>query len=411
MTLLQSLLACALPFLAAAAPRNVLYYAFYQDPWCTANSQSCHGNGCCDDRLHDSQENKTLLNPENWPSCSDGHEITAESVLINPVAPNEHGGLDLDFLGQYYARGAVYYNEEGHELPWKGRNIIQCGGDNHDKPYSYNLPKGAPVPNPLCVPATPPAALERGIAGLKARGIRTGISILGGGGDDNVPGINVRNQLHSLTKLSASKFDSFLVQLRAAATVLHDWGITHFDVDLEGGIAYALNATRLPQVLDALRFEGGMVSITTESWALDGISSVLESTTQRPDLVQLMMGDYSETLHDGLQTAKSVAQRTGYPVSKFRFGIKPQCGVRVGSADYLKSALPEVVESDAGVVLWNLGRDYPCDSGGDCSGRCAAHSFAGQQAFTTNEPFTFTCAISRAFNSEGSSGAAHRVMV
>lgn len=196
--------------------------------------------------------------------------------------------------------------------------------------------------------------------------------------------------------------------------MLHDWGITHFDIDLEGGIAYALNATRLPDVLNALRFDGGIVSVTSESWALHRFSSVLESPTQRPDLLQLMMGNYGETLETGLESARAISQMTGYPVSKFRFGVKPQCGVNVGSAAYLKNALPEVVASGAGLMLWNLGRDYPCSSGtSDCSDSCAAGSSVGQQTFTSEDPFTFTCTISKAFNdfTEGGSGGATSLVV
>merc|ERR1711912_158810 len=103
------------------------------------------------------------------------------------------------------------------ETDWKTRNVISCGGEDHDTPYSYHLPKAAPVKNPLCVPAVPPAALQRSIKALKSRGIRTGISMLGGGGGDNIPGIPERTQLRSLTKLGATEFNNFIVQLRAAA--------------------------------------------------------------------------------------------------------------------------------------------------------------------------------------------------
>jgi len=354
-------------------------------------------------------KSKTLLNPANWPECTEGQDVTTESILINPVAPNEHGGLDLDYLGQFYAQGATYYNAAGQEIDWKTRNVISCGGENHDTPYSYKLPRCSPVASPLCVPATPPAALKRSIAALAARGIRTGISILGGGGGDNIPGIPERTQLRSLTKLGATEFQSFLGQLRAAATVLNSWGITHFDIDFEGGIASDLNATRLPDVMDALRFHGGIVSLTTESYSLQGLHSVLKSPTQRPDLVQLMMGDYSETLAAGIQIAQGVAKATGYPVSQFRFGVKPQCGVNVGSEAYLTSALPALVESGAGVMLWNLGRDYPCACQGDCSRACNANSTAGQQAFTGSKPFAFTCAISKALGGEAGPRTAYVV--
>lgn len=190
--------------------------------------------------------------------------------------------------------------------------------------------------------------------------------------------------------------------------MLHDWGITHFDIDFEGGIATALNATRLPDVMNALRFDGTIVSLTTESRCLHGLSSVLESPTQRPDLIQLMMGDYSETLETGVQIATGISRKTGYPLSRFRFGIKPQCGVKVGSAAYLTSALPGLVASGAGVMLWNMGRDYSCDSGGDCTRRCVEISTVGQQAFTSSVPFSFTCAISKAFKANAS-GAAYVV--
>jgi len=387
-----------------APPRSVLYYGYYQDPWCTANGQTCTSEGCCDDRV----ASKTLLNPENWPDCPGGQPAETESILINPVAPNEHGGLDLDYLGQFYAEGATYYDAVGQEQDWKTRNVISCGGD-HDTPYSYKLPISSPVAGPLCVPATPPTALKKSIAALTRRGIRTGISILGGGGGDNIPGIPERSQLRSLTKLEEAEFKSFIVQLRAAAIVLNSWGISHFDIDFEGGIASDLNAARLPEVFEALRFEGGIVSLTTEAYSLQGLSSVLNSTTQRPDLVQLMMGDYSETLATGIQIARNVSAATGYPVSQFRLGIKPQCGVSVGSEAYLTKALPALVESGAGVVLWNLGRDYPCASMGDCSKGCIANSTVGQQPFSSSDPFAFTCAISKALSDESDLGAAYSV--
>jgi hypothetical protein len=319
-------------------------------------------------------------------------------VLINPVAPNELGGLNLDFFGSYYAKGASYFDKDGAEHPWNSKEIVQCGSDStHASPYSYGLPKGRPVKNPLCVPANPPAALARGIEQLKQRGIRAGISILGGGGDDNIPGIPTVNQLVRLTHLETTAFAHFLTQFRAAATVLHDWGIAHFDIDLEGGIASALNAQRLPEVLDALRFNDSIVSVTTEAYNFQygGISSVLNSSSA-PDLVQLMMGDYSETLQSGLQTAGDISKSTGYPLSKFRLGVKPQCGRSVGSATYLDDALPAVVESGAGVMLWNLGRDYPCEAQ-SCSDSCASNTLVGQAPFTVNSPFTWACSISKAW--------------
>jgi len=294
-------------------------------------------------------------------------------------------------------------NSSGHVNSWKTREIVQCGGPDHDTPYSFNLPAGRPVPNPLCVPATPPDALSKSISALARRGIRTGISILGGGGGDNVPGIPYRSQLRALTLLAETAFDNFLVQLRAAATVLHDWGITHFDIDFEGGIAQDLNASRLPQVFDALRFHDSLISLTTESYSLDALSSVLKSAGQRPDLIQLMMADYSETLSQGVQIAKGIENETGYPISNFRFGIKPQCGVTVGTRAYLEGALPSLVQSGAGIMLWNLGRDYPCDSDGDCSAGCAKNSNVGQQAFSNSYPLGFSCAISKAFDDSSSS--------
>lgn len=390
----------------ATPPRSVIYYAYYQDPFCTANGATCATEGCCDERV----ASKTLLNPANWPACSEGQEATTESILINPVAPNEHGGMDLDYLGQFYAKGATYYDVDGVEKEWNTREVISCGGDNHDTPYSYNLPRTSPVANPLCVPATPPTALKESIAGLKARGIRTGVSILGGSGGDNIPGIPERTQLATLTRLSETNWNSFLVQLRAAATVLNGWGITHFDIDFEGGVAESLNATRLPDVFNAMRFSGSIVSLTTESYALQSLYSVLQSPTQQPDLVQLMMGDYSESLAAGVQTAQSVVNATGYPLSKFRLGVKPQCGPNVGSASYLEQALPALVESGAGIMLWNLGRDYPCAcQGGDCAYGCAANSTVGQQSFTKSAPFSFTCAISKALNADNAKRARYVV--
>jgi len=334
----------------------------------------------------------------------------AESILINPVAPNEGGGLDLDYLGQFYAKGASYYNKSGLLDAWDTRKAISCGGDQHDSPYSYNLPKGAPVSRPLCVPANPPTMIAEAIVGLKARGIRTGISILGGGGGDNIPGIPQRSQLRALTQLSETPFLSFLTQLRAAATVLHDWGITHFDIDFEGGVASDLNAERLPQIFDALRFSDSIVSLTTESYSLYSLSSVLNSTS-RPDMIQLMMGDYSETLEDGVKIAQGVQNRTGYPLSQFRFGVKPQCGVSVGTSSYLTGALPALVESGAGVMLWNLGRDYSCIAKKDsCEYGCAANSIAGQSTFSNSAPFAFTCAVSDAFKAVGKVSAASVVV-
>merc|ERR1712203_909838 len=134
--------------------------------------------------------------------------------------------------------------------------------------------------------------------------------------------------------------------------------------------------------------------------SLQSLSSVLQSPAQRPDIIQLMMSNYAESLATGISIAQGISGNTGYPVSNFRFGIKPQCGVHVGSASYLVGALPALVESGAGIMLWNMGRDYPCSCHNDCSEGCAQNSLVGQQAFSSSAPFAFTCAISRAFDAD-----------
>merc|ERR1712113_861651 len=97
----------------------------------------------------------------------------------------------------------------------------------------------------------------------------------------------------------------------------------------------------------------------TEVFGLDTISSLL-SSSDRPDLVQLMMDDYSATLEEGLQDALQVSKATGFSVTNFTLGVKPQCGVQAGSVAYLKTALPDISAKGVGIMLWNMGRDYPC---------------------------------------------------
>jgi len=375
------------------AKTQMLYYTFYQDPWCTAGGESCTGPGCCDSRF----AGNTLMDPVNWPNCSNG-PVAVESVLINPLAPNQYGGIDMDYIGSYYAAGSHYYDVAGVQRDWRlNETVINCGGSDHDNPYSYNLPAGNPSPNPLCVPATPPTAIKNAIAGLQTRGIRAGISLLGGGGADNPPPtLQKRNHMERLLQLEESDFSSWITQLRAAGTVLNNWGITHFDIDFEGGLTQTLNCTALSRVLDALRFNGSIVSVTTEYYELSSLSCVTSVAESRPDIIQLMMGNYYTTWATGIQQINNISSSTGYPVSQFRLGIKPQCGVSTGSLSYVTGALPNLVASGARPMLWNMGRDYPC-SGSCSSGTCQRQSPVGQQPFTTEAPFAWTCAISDAF--------------
>merc|ERR1719265_2416583 len=101
---MMRLLASALLFTDAHPGKRVFYYTYYQDPFCTANDAPCTTVGCCDNQA----QSRTLLNPVNWPDCPGGATLAPESILINPLAPNELGGLDLDYLGSYYAAGASY---------------------------------------------------------------------------------------------------------------------------------------------------------------------------------------------------------------------------------------------------------------------------------------------------------------
>lgn len=377
---------------ADVAVSQVLYYTFYQDPWCTANSASCTGPGCCDSR----ENGKTLMNPVNWPTCSSG-EAEVESILINPFAPNQAGGIDMDYVGSYYAAGALYYDKNGDQKEWSlNRTVVQCGGDDHDNPYSYNLSLSD---DPLCVPAVPPTSIKEAIVGLQARGIRAGVSLLGGGGADNPPPtFQIRNHMENLLQLEEGDFAKWITQLRAAGTVLNSWGITHFDIDFEGGLTSTLNCTALSRVLSALRFNDSIVSVTTEYYDLLSLSCLTSVPENRPDMIQLMMGNYYNTFATGIKQINSISASTGYPVSKFRLGVKPQCGVSTGSLSYLKGALPTLVASGAKPVLWNLGRDYPCP--GTCSSSsCSSNSTVGQGVFTSEEPFAWTCAISDAYKS------------
>ena len=160
--------------------------------------------------------------------------------------------------------------------------------------------------------------------------------------------------------------------------------------------------TRLTDLMAQLRFDGGIVSLTTESYSLSALAPLLQnaSSASYPDLVQLMMSNYYETLSQGLSDAQGVVQATGYPLSRFRLGVKPQCGVSTGELATLQAALPDLVSSGAGLMLWNLGRDYPCAPSvkGQCDTmQCAPASAAGQSPFTTSAPFAFSCAASDAW--------------
>lgn len=377
---------------ASIARSQVSYYTFYQDPFCTANGNACTGPGCCDERL----DGKTLMNPVNWPNCST--DVVMESVLINPVAPNMYGGIDMDFIGRYYAKGAYFFDAQGNKVDWSlNETVIECGGESHDKPYSYGLPLDAPVPHPLCIPAAPPTRIQEAIDALNARGIRAGISLLGGGGGDNPPPtLRGRNRLENLMQLDEDAFTFFEGQLAAAGAVMHGWGITHFDLDFEGGLTQTLNCDRLRRVLAALSFPDALTSVTTEQGYLAQMDCLTTIPENRPDMIQLMMSNYYSPWSSGISQIQSVSNQTGYPVSQFRLGIKPQCGVSTGELSYLTGALPELVDSGARPMLWNLPRDYPCQ--GSCgSGECMADSLAGQQPFTAQEPFAWTCAISEAY--------------
>lgn len=324
----------------------------------------------------------------------------AESVLINPLAPNEYGGIDMDYIGSFYAAGGYYYDASGVQQEWSlNKTIIDCGGSDHDNPYSYNVPIGDPAPRPLCVPATAPTAISKAIAGLQARGIRAGVSLLGGGGADNPPPtLQERNYMTNLLQLEESDFAAWITQLRAAGTVLNSWGINHFDIDFEGGLTQTLNCTALSRVLKALSFSGSITSVTTEAGYLNQLSCLTSVEENRPDMIQLMMNNYYTTWATGIQQISSISASTGYPVSQFRLGIKPQCGVSTGSYSYLTGALPSLVASGAKPMLWNMGRDYPCP--GSCSNPYCNHgSTVGQQPFTPNAPFDWTCAISEAYQS------------
>ena len=127
--------------------------------------------------------------------------------------------------------------------------------------------------------------LKQSIDGLRARNIRAGFSILGGGGGDNVP-LPTRTRLPTLLKLAEPRWGGFLQQVRAAASVLVGWGITHFDIDFEGGLAQDLNVTRLTAMMQALRCKGCLVTLTAEVWSLQPLYPLLANAKQRPDLVQ-----------------------------------------------------------------------------------------------------------------------------
>lgn len=374
-------------FIHASADKRILYYTYYQDPFCTANNAPCTSVGCCDNQA----QSKTLLDPETWPDCPGGGNLMPDSILINPLAPNELGGLDLDYMGTYYAAGATYENASGYVLDWQlNPRTEQCGGATHDSPYSYNIPVGHPDPKPLCVPATPPKALNDAILGLQHRGIRVGFSILGGAGGDNIPVPN-RTRLPAIAKLPENRFQAFLVQVSAAAEVLRGWGIGHFDVDFEGGVASDLNVTRLRLFLNALRGPDTLVTLTTEIGSLDPLTSLLQSQA-RPDLIQLMLSNYYTPIVEGLKQVQNVSKSVGYAVSNFTLGVKPDCtaGV-VGSLANLKKSLPVIERSGVGLMLWDMGRDYPCS--GDCTIGCKKGSKVGQAPFTDSPPLAFSCAM------------------
>lgn len=341
--------------------------------------------GCCDDLV----ASRTLLSPAEWPAG-----LAPAAVLVSLVAPNEHGGLDLNFLGRYYAKGATFFDHAGQERDWKAvPAAIPCGGEDHDTPYSYLIPKGRPAPGPLCVPATPPTAVALALAGLLARGVKPGISILGGHGA-NLPPLPSRSQLRRLVQLPEPRFGAFVLQVRAAATVLHQWGFRVFDVDFEGGLEAALNVTRLGRLVEALRVEGAEVTLTLEAPSMPGLRALLGSPgPARPDLVQLMLENYYEDLPDGIEDAKDAAAASGYPLEQMTLGVKPQCGVASGTLKRVKTHLPAVAEAGLGVMLWNLGRDYPCE--GTCGGTCT--KTPGQAVFSEAAPFGFAQAIAAAY--------------
>lgn len=303
----------------------------------------------------------------------------------------------MDFIGTYYAKGAFYYDKSGTQLDWENARVVACGGEEHDNPYSYDLPAGDPAPGPLCIPAEPPSAIKLAIQQLKFRNMRIGVSLLGGGYADNPALVPKRNQLQELLKLEEVEFAAWIVQVRAAGTVLNQWGLNHFDIDFEGGMTENLNCTALTRVLNALRFNNSIVSVTTEVDYLETLDCLVSSEENRPDLIQLMMNNYQTSVLTGIEQIKTVSANTGYPVSQFRLGVKPQCGVPTGSLSYLQEALPGLVNSSARPMLWNLGRDYPCP--GTCSSPiCNSGSTVGQQPFTSSDPFAFSCTISYAYN-------------
>lgn len=182
---------------------------------------------------------------------------------------------------------------------------------------------------------------------------------------------------------------------------MNSWGITHFDIDFEGGLTQTLPCDRLQRVLAALTFNGSITSVTTEYGYLSQMECLTTIPKNRPDMIQLMMNNYYSTWSTGISWIQNVSNQTGYPVSRFRLGIKPQCGVSTGTLSYLEGALPGLLDSGAKPMLWNLARDYPCKGScqtGGVPGTCKKHSKVGQQPFTTEKPFSWTCAISEAYS-------------